>query len=51
MPMLLLPFGNDQVANAAKARREGFGLKFEWKDIDEIKLRDSLMKLIENPRY
>ena len=51
VPMLLLPFGNDQVANAAKARREGFGLKLEWKDIDEIKLRDSLMKLIENPRY
>jgi glucuronosyltransferase len=51
VPMLLLPFGNDQVSNAAKARREGFGLKIDWKDIDEPKIASALSQLIENPRY
>ena len=49
--MLLLPFGNDQVSNAAKARKEGFGLKLEWKGIDEQKITSVLSQLIENPRY
>ena len=48
--MLLLPFGNDQVANAAKARREGFGLKLEWNNIDEPKISQALDKLINDLR-
>lgn len=51
VPMLLLPFGNDQVSNAAKARREGFGLRLDWKDIDENKLKDVFTQLIHNPRH
>jgi len=49
--MLLLPFGNDQVSNAAKARKEGYGLRLEWKGIDEQKITSALSQLIENPRY
>jgi len=50
VPQLLLPFGNDQKANAAKARKEGFGLKLEWDDLDEYKLVDALTRLISNSR-
>jgi len=47
----MLPFGNDQVSNAAKARREGFGLKLDWNDVDEPKISGALNQLIGNPRY
>jgi len=50
VPMLLLPFGNDQKANAAKAQKEGFGLKLEWGDLDEHKLSDALKRLILSSR-
>ena len=50
VPMLMLPFGNDQVSNAAKARREGFGLKLDWKDIDEPKISRALNLLINDFR-
>jgi len=49
--MLMLPFGNDQVSNSAKARREGFGLKLDWNDADEQKITSALNQLLENPKY
>ena len=51
VPMLMLPFGNDQVSNSAKARREGFGLKLDWNDVDELRISGALSQLIENPRF
>jgi glucuronosyltransferase len=50
VPLLMLPFGNDQKANAAKARREGIGLKLDWHDIDEQKIIDVLSKLTKDLR-
>ena len=46
----MLPFGNDQKANAAKARREGLGLKLDWHDIDEQKIINVLSKLTNDLR-
>jgi glucuronosyltransferase len=50
VPLLMLPFGNDQKANAAKARREGIGLKLDWHDIDEQKIINVLSKLTKDLR-
>ncbi len=50
VPLLMLPFGNDQKANAAKARREGIGLKLDWHDIDEQKIINVLSKLTNDLR-
>ena len=50
VPMLLLPFGHDQKANAAKARSEGVGLKVDWQDIDESKVTTALNRLIHDSR-
>ena len=50
VPMLMLPFGNDQKSNAAKARREGFGLKLDWHDIDEEKITSALTRLLNDSK-
>lgn len=50
VPMIILPFGNDHKGNAAKARREGFGLKLDWPDIDEKKIFRTIVQLIYNSR-
>ncbi len=50
-PVIILPFGNDQKGNAAKARREGFGLKLDWQDIDEEKIFQTIVQVIYNSRY
>ena len=50
LPMLMLPFGNDQKSNAAKARREGFGLKLDWHDVDEQKITSALSRLLSDSR-
>ena len=50
VPMLLLPFGNDQRANAAKARREGLGLKLDWHQINEQKIINAINQLTNDPR-
>ena len=48
--MLLLPFGNDQVSYAAKAQRQGFRLKLDWKDINEHKISTAINQLIYDAR-
>ena len=50
LPMLMLPFGNDQKSNAAKERREGFGLKLDWHDVDEQKITSALSRLLSDSR-
>lgn len=49
--MIMLPFGNDQKGNAVKARREGFGLKLDWQDIDEEKIFQTIVRLIYDSRF
>ncbi len=49
IPLLCLPFGNDQIANAKKATREGFGISLDWSTLNEDTLHDSLTQLINDP--
>ncbi len=44
----MLPFGNDQKANAAKARREGVGLKLDWGSLDETNVFNAVNRLIND---
>ncbi len=47
----MLPFGNDQKANAAKARREGVGLKLDWGSLDETNVFNVVNRLINDSGY
>ncbi|XP_046443557.1 UDP-glycosyltransferase UGT5-like isoform X2 [Daphnia pulex] len=49
VPLLGLPFGNDQRANVAKAVRGGWGLKLDWDKIDDNNLYEALTYLINDP--
>lgn len=49
VPMLGLPFGNDQKANVAKAVRDGWGVKLDWNNITDQTLDDAIKHLIHNP--
>lgn len=50
VPLLYLPFGLDQKANARKAEREGSGLNLRWAHLTEQVLYDAINKLINDPR-
>ena len=50
VPILGLPFGNDQRGNIAKVIRGGWGLKLDWDKIDDKSLNDALTHLIYNSR-
>lgn len=50
VPILALPFGNDQKANAAKAERDGWGLKLDWDKVNDQNLKEAITHLINDPR-
>ena len=50
VPMLGLPFGNDQRTNIDRAVREGFGLRLDWNTLNEKDLHDAATRLINEPR-
>lgn len=50
VPLIGLPFGNDQYTNLAMATKQGFGLKIDWKHLSEKSLYDSIVKMINEPR-
>lgn len=50
VPLLGLPFGNDQRANVAKAVRDGWGLKLGWDEINDESLHHAVTHLINDPR-
>ncbi|KAI9551887.1 UDP-glycosyltransferase 209A1 [Daphnia sinensis] len=45
VPLLGLPFGNDQRANVARAVRDGWGLKLDWDKVDDRTLDDAIRHL------
>ena len=51
VPVLGLPFSNDQFANLARAQREGYALQLKWKDITQESLFAVCQELINNQRY
>jgi glucuronosyltransferase len=50
VPMLGLPFGNDQRGNVAKLRKEGFALVLGWDNVNEEVLHDAINTLLNDPR-
>ena len=50
VPVLGLPFANDQKTNIVKAEKEGYLLKLDWDKITEEILCDTIQKLINEPR-
>ena len=48
VPILGLPFGNDQRGNVAKAIKGGWGLKLDWDKIDDKSLSNALTHLIHD---
>jgi len=51
VPLLALPFATDQNMNAAKANKEGNGLKLQWKLLDEHTLYDAITTIIDQPSF
>ncbi|KZS19435.1 putative UDP-glucuronosyltransferase [Daphnia magna] len=49
VPLLGLPFGNDQQANVARAVRDGWGLKLDWNEVDDRILDEAIRHLINDP--
>lgn len=50
VPILGIPFGNDQRANINRAISLGFGLRLDWNTINEKNLLDAVTRLINEPR-
>lgn len=49
VPMLGLPFGNDQRGNVAKVKSEGWGWQLDWDKINDSVLEKTLNYLIHDP--
>ena len=50
VPLLGLPFGNDQRANVYKVERGGWGLQLDWDKIEDRILTEALTHLIHEPK-
>ena len=50
VPLLGLPFGNDQHNNMARAKKEGYALKLDWGRLNEENLFQAITTLINDPR-
>ncbi|XP_049787183.1 UDP-glycosyltransferase UGT5-like [Schistocerca cancellata] len=51
VPVLAIPFGGDQVANAARAARRGTGLLLEYQDLTYDTFSSGLDALLNDARY
>jgi len=51
VPLLALPFATDQNMNAAKANKEGNGLKLQWRVLDENTLYNAITTIINQPSF
>ncbi|KAK9881631.1 hypothetical protein WA026_017156 [Henosepilachna vigintioctopunctata] len=51
VPMLGMPFYGDQINNVKKMVDKGFGLKLEVKTMDSNSLKNSILELLNNPKY
>lgn len=51
VPILGLPLGSDQKSNLAKAKKEGFGIKLDWNQVNEEMLYETITRIINDPRY
>lgn len=50
VPLISLPFCNDQHSNIAMAMKQGFGLKIDWNSLNEKLLHDTISRIVNEPR-
>ena len=50
VPILFLPFGNDQSGIAALAQSDGYGMKLLWDEISENVLDSTINRMLVDPR-
>lgn len=50
VPLIGLPFGNDQYTNLAMATKQRFGLKIDWGHLNETLLYDSIVRIVNDNR-
>ena len=51
VPILGLPFGNDQRANIVKPKRQGHALQLDWDKLNDDVLLSAINHLVYNPKY
>lgn len=51
VPLLSLPFGNDQKANIVKPQRDGYAVQLDWGELSESKLLNAINYLVYNEKY
>lgn len=51
VPVLGLPFINDQLLNMDKAVHDGYALQLRWGELDEERLHGAVEELLFNPAY
>ena len=50
VPILGMPFHEEQRLNLARARKGGYALRIDWKSLSDENLRAAVTKLINDPR-
>lgn len=50
VPILGLPFGNDQRANIVKPKRDGFAIKLDWDNLSDDVLFSAISHLVYDPK-
>ena len=51
VPLIGLPFCNDQHLNIVMAIKQGFGLKVDWNSLNEKLMHDTIVRIVNEPRY
>lgn len=51
VPLLAIPFMADQHFNAKAISKSGFGLQLDFQTLTEESFLNSILEVIENPRY
>lgn len=51
VPVLGLPFINDQLLNMDKAVNDGYALQVRWNELDDERLYSAIKQLLFNPSY
>ena len=51
IPLLCIPLGADQTYNCVKARKEGYAVLIDWKQISEETLEGAIRQLIKDLTY
>ena len=51
VPILALPFGNDQRGNIVKPKSDGHAVRLDWDTLDDDSLFSAINYLVYDPKY